>query len=227
MLDQPPSQCRDAAAMSNTNTNRSQRKRPDWNDYFLQRSEHNSVRGQQRAMPSKDIESFQYVGRELEGPNDFQSAEATMKKSEVTRMINDNNRALRPHEFNNTYMSRVPLGSSLLRDRAAPNGTTGAEQCQRLFQSKIPSECTPANVYNPQSWQDLISRTLNANDLVKGGAIHPVRKQQESLKQTKKVLEPHLQDEVNVMGNKITGCKKKVLSSGVQTYQLGQQYEQV
>ena len=83
-----------------------------------------------------------------------------------------------------------------------------------MFQSKIPSQCTPANVYNPQSWQDLISRTLNANDLVKGSAIHPSRKQQENLQRTKKVLEPRLQDEVDVMGNTITGCTKKAFKNG-------------
>lgn len=205
--------------MSNTASTR--RKRLDWNDYFRQKSERSSVNGNQQRAVVKDIDSFQYVGRGLDGPNDFQSAGVAMKKSEFTRLIEDNTRAKRP--YNDTYISRVPLGSAHLRE-AAPGGNAGAEYHQRLFQGKIPAKCAPANVYNPQSWQDLISRTLNANDLVKGGAIHPSRKRQENLKQTKQVLEPHLQDEVDVMGNKITGCTKKVIVNGAQTFQIGQEH---
>lgn len=148
-----------------------------------------------------------------------------MQKSEFTRLIEDNHRAKRPPQLGDTNISRVPLGSALLRDHASHDGSS-AQHYQRLFQSKMPSKCTPANVYNPQSWQDLISRTLNANDLVRGSAIHPSRKQHENLKRTKKVLEPQLQDEVDVLGNKITGCKKKVLNNGGQTFQIGHQYEQ-
>lgn len=212
------------AAMASTASAKSQRKRLDWNDYFLQRSERDRVqRDQPRANVVKDIDSFQYVGRALDGPNDFQSACVTMQKGEFTRLIEDNQRATRVPQYGNTNASRVPLGGAVLRSQASQDGS-GAEHHQRMFQSKIPSQCTPANVYNPQTWQDLISRTLNANDLIRGSAIHPSRKQQDNLKRTRKVLEPQLQDEVDVLGNKITGCKKKVLNKGGQTFQIGQQH---
>ena len=127
MLEEPQSQRRDAAAISHTASHKSQRKRLDWNDYFQQRSERNGASERQhRVAVAKDIDSFEYVGRELDGPNDFQSAGLTMKKGEFTRLIEDNNRAKRPPQFANTYVSRVPLGSTLLRD-APHNGTVGTE----------------------------------------------------------------------------------------------------
>lgn len=208
---------RDHGAMSNTASTR--RKRPDWNDYFKQKTGRG---GGQNNCGDRDLESFQYVGRGLDGRNDFQSVGMAMKKSEFNRMIEDQNRAKRTN--NDTHISKVPLGSSQLREAAA-GGQDVFDHNQRLFQAKIVPHCAPANVYNPQSWQDLISRTLDANELVKGGAIHPSRKRRENLKQTKQVLEPHLQAEVDVMGNKITGCTKRVLSSGVQTYQIGKKYK--
>ena len=55
---------------------------------------------------------------------------------------------------------------------------------------------------------------MTANELVKTTAAHSTRQRKEHLNKTKQVLEPNLQDEVNVMGNKITGCVKKVINNG-------------
>ena len=54
-----------------------------------------------------------------------------------------------------------------------------------------------------------MNRTLQANDLIKGSAYHQSRKQNENLHRTKRMLEPNLQEEIDVLGNKITGCAKK------------------
>lgn len=59
VLEVAHSERRAVAAASNTASAKSQRKRPDWSDYFLQRSERNGVDGQQqRAAIVKDIDSF-------------------------------------------------------------------------------------------------------------------------------------------------------------------------
>jgi hypothetical protein len=86
----------------------------------------------------------------------------------------------------------------------------------RLIQKKAVAKCTPGNFYNRQNWDDLINRTLNANDLIKSNAPHISRKQNENLKRTKRMLEPDLQEQQ--VANKIVGCQKKLLGNGVQTY---------
>ena len=93
----------------------------------------------------------------------------------------------------------------------------------RLAQKKSRAKFTPANIYNPQTWQDLISKTLDANDMVKGGAAHKSRRQNECLAKTKRILIPDLQDEVDCKGNKITGCIKKLCTQvWKNNYQIGE-----
>lgn len=68
-----------------------------------------------------------------------------------------------------------------------------------------------------------MNRTLQANDLIKGSAYHQSRKQNENLHRTKRMLEPNLQEEIDVLGNKITGCAKKEVptTNNVQTFKIG------
>lgn len=66
---------------------------------------------------------------------------------------------------------------------------------------------------------------MTANELVKNNTVHSNRIKNENLKKTKQVLEPQLQDEVNVMGNTITGCVKKRINDGEQTFKIGKNYE--
>jgi hypothetical protein len=82
------------------------------------------------------------------------------------------------------------------------------------------SKYTPGNFYNRQNWDDLINRTINANDLINPKAQSDSRKLNENLKRTKRTLEPHLQEEADT--SKIVGCQKKLLNNGNQTYKIGQ-----
>lgn len=50
---------------------------------------------------------------------------------------------------------------------------------------------------------------MTANQLIKTDAISKKRYQNENLKRTKRILQPELQEPVDVLNNKITGCSKK------------------
>ena len=54
------------------------------------------------------------------------------------------------------------------------------------------AKCVPGNFYNRQNWSDLISRTINANDLINPQAQCDSRKNNENLKRTKQTMEPDL-----------------------------------
>ena len=55
----------------------------------------------------------------------------------------------------------------------------------------------------------MIARTMTANQLIRTDAIAEKRYKNENLKRTKRILQPELQEPVDVLNNKITGCTKK------------------
>tara|TARA_B110000305_G_C18921207_1_gene395219 strand:+ start:244 stop:579 length:336 start_codon:yes stop_codon:yes gene_type:complete len=103
------------------------------------------------------------------------------------------------------YMAK----SSAIQATVFLEATTERIDHKKLTQKKAPSKFTPYNINNSHTWEEMIERTMQANDLVNSNAIHSKRQQNENLKKTKRMLEPDLQEEVNVLGNKITGCAKK------------------
>lgn len=108
-----------------------------------------------------------------------------------------------------TSFSRVPIGSSYFAQQSTTTAESSKLYHRPLLQHKQTAIYTPVTITKKQTWEDMIARTMTANQLIKTDAISKKRYQNENLKRTKRILQPELQEPVDVLNNKITGCSKK------------------